>query len=430
MVGVSVFLGMLCMTGDVFAQQEALTIEKTFARVYGENPSLQAAREGLKATKERHPQAMAGWHPNVNAEASIFSTDINSGNFSNGDGATTKSASINLEQPLFRGFRTVSETDSAQKTIEAGRAGLSRTEQEIFLQVAQVYIDVIRDRQILLLQQNNRDIFAKEEEAVKARFEAGDVTQTDVTQTQAQHASALADEALAQASLQRSEAVFEALTGMLPPDYMTMPAPEFNFPQTLDELATAASTNNPELAEIRFLQKSAQSDIRTTQSSFYPQVAAFASYIKEYDPQPGIIDASDTGTVGVRARINLYEGGANIARTREAKFRANQKLIEIRGAEMGVKSELVTSWRRMKAYDAEISARELEVTAAKFAAGGVREEARIGERTVLDTLEAEQDVMDAERALIEAKRSRLLTSYALAGALGLMTAEKLGLSTE
>ncbi len=424
------FFVMVFWAGDVLAQSNALTLQETFEQVYRDNPSLQAAREGLKATRELYPQASAGWKPNVNAEASLYSTDINSGNFTNGDGATTKSASINLEQPVFRGFRTAAEMEAAEKDIEAGRAGLWRLEQDIFLQVAQAYIDVLRDRQVLLLEQQNRDLFAREEEAVMARFDAGDVTQTDVKQTQAQHANAMAGEALAQAGLQRSEATFEELTGIIPPHSMEMPVPQFNFPQTRDELATAAATYNPQLSEIRYLHDSARSDIKSSQSTFYPQVTAFASFIKEYDPQPGIIDASDTGTVGVRARINLYEGGANIARTREAKFRANQKMIQIREAERSIKSELVTSWRRIGAYEAEISARELEVTAAKFAAEGVREEARIGERTVLDTLEAEQEVVEAERALIEAKRSHLLSSYMLAAALGRLTADSLGLSAE
>ncbi|HEU4838659.1 MAG TPA: TolC family protein [Micavibrio sp.] len=187
-----------------------------------------------------------------------------------------------------------------------------------------------------------------------------------------------------------------------------------------------AGQRNPELNRTRDEYLASKSDIGVAESEFYPRVSAFASYLKEYDPQPGIVPESEVSTIGVRARINLYEGFNTVSRAREAKFRANQKRMEIRAAETAVKSELITQWRRLQAFDAEISARELEITAAKFSADGVREEARLGERTVLDMLEAEQEVLDAQSALVKARRDRIVTSYRLAAALGLLTPESLG----
>lgn len=405
----------------------ALTLDETLRHVYRENPTIEASRYGLEATKELYPQAVSGWHPKINAEASLTSTDIETGNFSTGDGATTKSGSINVEQPLFRGFRTSAETESAERRIEAGEARLQDTEQDVFLRAVESYMNVIRDRMLLDLQRKNVELLGKERESVLARFEAGDITQTDVKQTDARYSSAQADDATAESDLQESEAAFEEVTGVFPPDFMEMPAIPFTFPQTVQDMVTLAGRKNPDLLRTRSDYLASESDIGVAESDFYPQVTAFASHIKEYDPQPGIVDETETSTIGVRARISLYAGMDTISRTREAKHRANQRRIEIQVAEQALKSDLVTQWRRLQAFDVEISARELEITAAKFSAEGVREEARLGERTVLDMLEAEQEVLDAQSALIGARRDRIVTAYRLAASLGLLVPEIMGI---
>ncbi len=407
---------------------DVMTLKKTLNHVYQKNPTLQASRYGLEATRELYPQATSGWKPNVNAETSITSTDVETGNFAAGDGATTKSASIQVDQPLFRGFRTVAETESAERRIDAGLADVKSGEQRIFLQTAESYMNVVRDRLILMLRQKNRELLEKEQESVNARFDAGDVTQTDVKQTEAKYAISVASEAIAQSDLRESEAIFEKVTGLFPSGTMEVPVVDFKFPSTLDELVKAADVQNPQLMGIRQAHLAAQSDIRTAKSDYYPYVTAFASHVKEYDPQPGIVSDSETSAIGVRARINLYEGGNTISRTREAKSRANQRLIEIRETEMAIKSDLVTSWRKLQSADSEISARELAVAASKYSRDGVHEEARLGERTVLDTLDAEQDVLDSETALVIAKREKVVTAYRLAAALGMLSPEQVGIA--
>ena len=417
----------VCSIGQAQVREDSLTLEKTLKYVYHENPSLVASRYGYEATRELYPRAISGWHPKISAETSITSTDIEAGNFSSGDGATTKSASISIEQPLFRGFRTVSETQSAKRRIEAGGALVRQAEQDIFLETVESYMNVIRDRLLLDLQKKNREILSKERESVAARFEAGDITQTDVKQTEAKYSNALASDAAAQSKLQESEAVFEKVTGLWPSGEMEIPGIGFQFPANIEDMVKMAALQNPELIRFRNERKAAESDIDVARSDYYPQVTAFASHVKEYDPQPGIVDETETSAIGVRARISLYEGGNTLSRTREAKSRSSQRFYDIRRVEKSVKSDLVSYWRRYQSYDAEIAARELELEASKFSRDGVREEARLGERTVLDTLEADQDVIDAEAALVRAKSGRIITAYRLAAALGLLLPEHMGM---
>lgn len=420
-------LTVFCSPLSAHAEEFPLTLKDTLRYVYYENPSILAARYGLKATEEGETQARAGWHPRVSAEAGISTSQVESSNFSTGDGATTKSASITVEQPVFRGFRTVSETEAAQYRIEADAEFVVRMQQDIFYQTAEAYMNVIRDRMILNLQRQNKELLAREKEAVTARFDAGDLTQTDVRQTEARYSKAAADDSIAESKLAESEAIFERLTGIWPAGTMAMPEVPFSFPDTQDDLIKTAALYNPQLAQARQLHEAAESDIRTAKSDFYPQVTAYATHLKEYDPQPGIVAETENSVLGITATISLYEGGSNLSRVREAKARANQRFVQIIQAEKEVRSDLIASWKKLRAYDAQIAARMLEVDAAKFTAEGVREEARLGERTVTDTLEAEQDVLDAETALVQARRDRIVTAYHLAAALGRLTPETLNL---
>jgi len=424
---ISIFLIPVLFGGIAHAQDVPLTLDQTLRYVYNENPTILASRYNLRVTKESYPQAAAGWHPRIDADTSVTSTHIENDPKGGADGAVTKSGSITLEQPLFRGFRTMAEMESAKNRIASDTAKVRDTEQTVFLQTVEGYMNIIRDRQLLELQRQNVVLLTKERESVMARFEAGDITQTDVKQTEARYSSAQADNAVAESKLQESEAAFEKITGIWPSDVFVMPVIGFTFPQTLDDLVTLAAMDNPKLSSSRYAHEAAEEDIDAAKSAFYPQVTAFASHLKEYDPQPGLLDESETSTIGVRARINLYEGGGTMSRIREAQSRANLRFVETIAAEKSVRGDIIGSWRRLQAYEAEIKARELEVAAAQYSAEGVREEARLGDRTVLDTLEADQEVLDAQSALVQARRDRIVTAYRLAAALGMLNPAKLGI---
>ncbi len=420
------FLFVFLFAKGVAAEEQAMSLHGILQVLSRENPTIQAARFNVQAVEEEYPQARAGWLPRASAEASLTATDIKTGNFSAGDGATTKGAVVSVEQNIFRGFRTQAEMEGAKERIDASRERLKQVEQDVFSRMVRAYMDVIRARLVLSLQQKNVELLSGEKKSIRARYDAGDVTQTDIKQTEARYANALADSAIALSNLNDSEAAFEELTGYMPATYMEMPQIPYQFPDNAQALADMAEKNNPQIARSRYEQKAAEQDIDVERSGHYPHVTAFASHALDYDPQPGIVDKTEVSTIGIRARIALYEGGATQSRIREAKSRANQQFVEITEARRAVVRSLVAKWKQLASYDAEISARELEVAAKRFASEGVREEAKLGERTVQDTLEADQSVLDAEIGLVTAKHDRIITGYELAGDLGLLTSEALG----
>ena len=289
-------------------------------------------------------------------------------------------------------------------------------------------MNVIRDRMLTGFQQASYNALAEEERSLRARFEAGDVTMTDVKRAEARVSAALAQKAGAEGDLRTSEAVFEQIIGFAPPAILTLPAPDFKFPLSDAALLETARANNPGLFAAKFDHMAAQSDIGVARSDRYPQVSAFASYLREYDPQPGTLDETDTGTIGLRMSVNLYEGGATMSRIREAKNRASQRMALVIEAERQVKGDLIDSWGRLQALRSEITSRQTAVAAADLSRQGVREEARLGERTTVETLDAERDLVEAQTALARAQRDMVVAEYQLAAALGLLLPEHMGMA--
>lgn len=405
-----------------------MTLEQVLRHVYENNPTIEASRYGLKATHELYPQAKAGWHPTLDAEAGLSASHIDTKPGSRGDGASTRMVSLNAEQPIFRGGRTHYDMERANSRIKAGYKRMLQTEQDVFLRAISLYMDVIRDRMILGFQKNSHQVLQEEQNSLRARFEAGDVTTTDVKRAEARVADSLAQSIRAEGDLKASEAAFEEVVGFFPPAQIQMPVPGFRFPSTIPALVETARANNPELFAAKFEHMAAQGDIGVAESDLYPQLSAFASYIKEYDPQPGILDESEAGTIGLRMRVNLYEGGKNMSRIREAKNRANQRMILIQETERSIKSALVENWNQLQAYKTEVESRKIAVASADLSRQGVKEEARLGERTNVETLDAERDMLSSQIALVNAQRDMMVTEYRLAAALGLLLPEHMGMA--
>lgn len=388
--------------------------------VHDNNPTLKAAREELHETMELYPQARAGWLPTVSGEARLFATDIESSNFGNGTGATTKDMTVSLDQPIWRGGRTFAETARARDLIRAGEAVLSQAEQDIFLEAVTVYMNVLRDRKILDLRLHNEDILTQELHAARERMAIGDITTTDVQQARSRLARAEAERIKAEGDFDMSCAAFEDIVGMAVPDVLLVPHSRIALPTDMNDMITLAERQNPELMIIQFEQRAAEHGADATFRELLPQLAAFASYNKQYDPQPGIVDKSQTEMVGLRATITLYEGGAARSRLREARRSAKRQHYEIQETRQRIKRTVTKHWRAYQAAKAQIESRKAQITATEAALEGVRIEAREGQRTVLDVLDADQEVIDAKAALARARRDEVVAKFALANSLGLL----------
>jgi TolC family type I secretion outer membrane protein len=423
-------LALLC--GPAFAAPgtpapHRLTVGETLRYVYENNPSIKAAAADLDATKELYPQARAGYRPTLSAEASVYAAHIDNSNFPEGDGATTKQWAVNLDQPLYRGGRTSAETARAKNLIRAGNALRDQNDQNVFLAAATAYFDVVRDRDLSALSRGNAARLRQELDGARARFTAGEITKTDVRQAESRLARAEAEQVISTGNYQASRAAFESVVGFLPPETIDSGPAPFVFPQSLDSMIATAEDANPGVIKARYDHKAARNEIDAASSDHLPQLSAFASYDKQLDPQPGIVDDTAQATIGLRARLALYQGGLVNSRVRQAESNANRRGYQLSEAERDVREQVTKNWRALESARAETASRRAEISAARTAREGVGEEARLGERSVLDVLDADQELQNAEAALVRAARNEAVAAYALAASLGMLRPEKMGM---
>lgn len=394
-----------------------LTLAQALAHTRDSSPTLAAAKAELEAARELYPQARAGWKPTINADASIYRSDIDNSNFGNADGTTTKDFSLNLEQPLFRSGRTTAQTARAESLIRAAEAQYKRIEQDTLYAAAQSYINVLSDRKLYELRKDNEYFLNEERRATQEKLDAGMLTITDIRQAEARLARAQAETLHASGRLESSYAAFQRITGLNPVQTFFYPA-DISLMTSLDALTSQAHTDNPDIIAAHHTHEASEHHIEASFREHFPQIFAFASFNKQYDPQPGIVDDSETRTIGIRAAIPLYDAGVTASRVREAKSTAIQRNREMENIHRRIEAALRAEWKNREAAISEMNARHLEISAAEHARDGVKEEARLGERTILDILDADQDLLSSQAALIEARRAELLARYRIFALLG------------
>ncbi|MCC6597998.1 MAG: TolC family outer membrane protein [Alphaproteobacteria bacterium] len=408
-------------------RENGLHLEQALRHVYEHNPVLQAARAELHAAQELYPQALAGWRPTLNAEAGIFATDIDSNNFSRGTGATTKDLTLSIEQPLFRGGRTTSQTARAKALIMAAQAQTLRTEQKIFLETTIAYLNVMQNRTVLELRRGNEHMLGEELTAARERFKAGAITITDIHHGESRLARARAQTQESMNALEASNAEFEYLTALSPDTTFYYPPNVTDLPQNLGEEIETAMEKNPDILAAKYAHKAAGHNADATLRELFPHIFAYASYNRQYDPQPGIIDEFEVETIGLKATLALYQGGATRSRLRQNRQTANQKYIEISEIKNRVRADITIHHKALKSAQTEITARLEEIEALKQAREGLREETLMGMRTTLDLLDADQELLTARTALAAARRNAAVASFSIAKNAGLLTPDRFGI---
>ncbi len=410
------------------AGAETLSITDALHDAYLSNPTLRAARAEVKAAFEKKPQAAAYWQPDVSAAVDVTYKGIKT-DPGESEGALEKSASVALVQPLYRGGRTLAGVRGANAEVDAQLAILASTERLILFRTAQAYMDVLSAQANVGVNERNRDVIARQLRAAQDRFRLGDITRTDVSQSEFRLAQAEADLTTANGNLRAARAVFEQLVGRLP-ERLVLPRSTFQFPAQVDEAVKMAETQNSDVLMAEALRVAAEQNVKVALGALLPEIALKAGGSLTRDPVGLGYDDARAGQVGVSLSVPLYQGGALKSTVRQAKYTANQKFMNVLEARRAAREDAVRAWEGLAAARAEMTSREAQVRAAEVAQAGVHEEADVGERTILDALDADQAVRDAQIALINAKRNEIVAEYALASAIGLLVPDQIGITEQ
>ena len=407
----------------------AETLREALVRTYNTNPTLTGARAQVRGLDENVALARAAGRPRVSATAGINQDLTRTG----GGNGRNINAGVDLSYPLFTGGAIRNQIRAADERVLAGRAGLRATEGDVFTEAVGAYMDVIRDRSIVELNQNQVRVLDTELQASRDRFEVGDLTRTDVAQSEARHALARSNLELAQGRLAGSEENYRRVIGVLPDD-LAPPPPLPTLPGTADQAVEIALANNSDLVAIASQIRAAGLDVSIARADRLPTVSAIASgratnYLGTADDQFGP-NASNTQTqtgAGVQATIPLYQGGAVSAQVRRAQAFQSELLEQGIAIERAVVAQTRAAFATYRAALDAIQSNEVAVSANSLALEGTRAEQTVGTRNVLDVLNAEQELLNSQVQLVTARRDAYVAGFALLNAMGQAEIEDLNL---
>ena len=410
----------------------AETLREALATSYDTNPTLTGARAGQRATNEGVAIAKANGRPDVNGTLS-YTEILPRSDGTNFTPDRTFGGRTDVSVPLYTGGAVKNGIRAAESRVQAGIAGLRATESAIFSAVVGSYMDVIRDESIVDLNRAQVGVLQVNLEATRDRFQIGDLTRTDVAQSEARLALATSSMESARANLIRSKENYIQLVGRAPGD-LEAPPPLPNLPATPDEAVTVALSNNPDLIAAKEIREAAGFDRRGANASRLPIVSGFGS--GSYSNNFGSIDSgslpafdksSTAAQIGVRASIPLYQGGQPAAQIRQAQARLGQAQEQEIAAEREAIAQTRASYASWMASQEVIRASERAVSANELSLEGVRAENSVGNRTILDILNAEQELLNSKVQLVTARRNAYVAGFSLLASMGRAEARDLGL---
>jgi outer membrane protein len=410
-------LGLVLSLGAQAAVAESLL--DAVALAYETNPDLQQQRAQQRVIDEGYVQARSGFRPDASASASGTWFDGASG-----FGDTTSwssSVGLSLSQPIWTGGRVATAVDAARADILQGRENLRTVESQVMLSVVQAYVDVRRDVDALAINRENVRVLQRQLEEASARFDVGEITRTDVAQAEARLAAAQARLSTAEAQLSVSRAAYASVVGQAPGELAPEPALP-GLPASFDEAIDIANQDAPNVRAAQYAQQATRARVAAARAEYRPSVSVSASYGAAVSPGGGSIAERDEARATASLTVPLFTGGVTGSRVRQAIERDNIAIIGVNGARRDALQAVSQAYAQVLATAASLKANEEQVRAASIAAEGVRQEAQVGLRTTLDVLNAEQELRDAQLALINSRHDSYVANARLLQAMGRLEA--------
>ncbi|UMY17004.1 TolC family outer membrane protein [Methylobacterium organophilum] len=401
----------------------AETLESALSRAYAANPTLNAQRANVRSTDENVAIAQSGYRPTASITADIGAQYFEGklqGQRIAGLNTNPGGAGLTVNQTLFNGFQTDNQTRRAESGVLNARETLRLSEMQTLFGAAQAYMNVLRDTATLELQRNNVEVLEEQLRQTRDRFNVGEVTRTDVAQAEARLAGARSQVSAAESNLRSSIGVYRQAIGVEPRQLAPGRPLDRYVPASLDTAVTIGLREHPQILADLHAVDAAELQVKVLEGALAPQFGIQGNVQQRYDQTlPG--DNGVTASIVGRLTVPLYQGGQEYAQIRQAKELVSQARLLAERDRDAVRAAIVQAWGRLEAAKAQVIASQAQVQANEVALNGVREEARVGQRTTLDVLNAQQELLNARVNLILAQRDRVVNSYDVVQAVGRLT---------
>lgn len=417
----------------------AQTIESALVQAYQTNPQLNAQRASVRSSDENVPIALSGYRPRVSVTASagtqwqetLTKSQTAAGtSYNTIDGTTApRSVGITASQTLFNGQQTANRVRAAESQVSGAREGLRVLEQTVLFNAASIYMDYLRDAAILEVQRSNVRVLEETLRQVRDRFNVGEVTRTDVAQSEAQLAAGRTSLLSAESTLNTTRANYRRIIGS-EPGRLTPGRPVDRFlPRTLLGAVELGLMENPSVIAAMYGIDVSHLQVKINEGALLPTVTLQASVTKSYETTPTTLQTFNAQAVA-QVAVPIYQGGAEYALIRQSKESLAQQRLALEQQRDVTRAAITQAWGQLEAAKAQMTSAQAQVSASETALNGVREEARVGQRTTLDVLNAQQALVNARTTLVTAQHDRVVASYNVLQAIGRLSPTVLGLKTE
>lgn len=423
---------LLLATAISTSTANAESIFQALSVAYNSNPTLQAQRAYLRAIDENVAIAKSGYRPNIYLTGGISDSKIHNNQNPLNDGGNAQSAAAKISQPLFNGFSTVNSVKAADSFVRAEQNNLYNVEQSVFLDSSTAYLDVVRDQAIVELQKNNEKLLKKRLDETVERFNVGEVTRTDVSQAQARYSRAKSDRIASEGDLEASKAVYSRVIGHKPIDLEEPANLNEYLPASFNEALEYTRVKNYNIQYAKELLNSKVYEVAANTGALLPSLTldGSATTSKNDGSMYGGDVKTDELLLGVNMNIPLYSAGETRAKIRQSKYQKWQAQELVLEAERQAVSDVSSSWEYMAANKAKIKSIQDQVKANEIALDGVQKEEALGNRTILDVLDAYQELLNSNVEEVKARRDYYVSSMQVLLSMGKLTAEDLKLSVD
>ncbi len=426
-------LGVVVCVGFAASAARGEGLPEALAKAYQTNPLLNAERARQRATDENVPQALAGYRPQIVASLSAglqAVRDLLPGNTFQSANLKPWTVGVTVTQTLFNGFKTANSVRVAELQVQAGREALRNVGQGVLLDAVTAYTNVLANQSLVEAQRANVAFLQETQGIVQKRLNAGDVTPTDTAQAEARLSRGRADLNAAEVSLAVSQATYTQVIGNPPSQLRAAETVDRYLPRSRDDATNLAFRQHPAVMAASFDVDVASTTIRVAESSLLPTIAlqGSASRSRDSDPTLGTF-ATDQASILGQMNAPIYDGGTAASQTRQAKELAGQSRLVLDHVRNQARTAAIGAWVAHEGAKIAVAASESEVRAATVALQGVSREAQGGQRTTVDVLNAQQDLILAKARLIGAQRERVIASYTLLSAIGKLDVKTLALNT-
>ncbi len=416
----------------------AETVGGALVKAYLNNPDINQERAVVRQTDEGVPIANSGYLPKISAGANAGVQHTNSNSilpgatgaqeFNFATGTLPRGYGAQLTQNIFDGYQTINKIRGAESNVLGARDQLRNTEQNTLLTGLTDYMDVLRDTALLELQKNNVLVLKEQLRETRDRFTVGEVTRTDVAQAEASLSSSEATELSAEATLQASIARYRQVIGDEPKTLAPVKPIVRPLPRTLPEAIAISQVEHPLITAQLHGVDVAMLQIKIAEGALYPTVSVTASANQQFDVSATQGQRAFSAALMGQITIPIYEGGADYATIRQQKENLSVQELHADSLRDQIRQNVVSAWGLNQASVGVVRAARAAVQANEVALAGVREEAKVGQRTTLDVLNAQQALLQARSNLVSAEHDQVVNSYSLLSQIGRLNVPTLGLA--